>query len=133
MTDEKTTIANVRENGQSDYAATIEVSGYQLIGDEPANAGGGGVGPSPYDLLTAALAECTVMTVRWYALQQKWPLEKIEATVSHHKEGKQDIFQKQITLHGAQLTDIQKQKLTEIAGKCPVQRTLEGTPSITTI
>ncbi|WP_354491618.1 OsmC family protein [Mesorhizobium robiniae] len=48
--------------------------------------GGGRLGPSPFDLMTAALAECTAMTVRWFARQQDWPLEHVEVTVDHAKK-----------------------------------------------
>lgn len=124
--------AHVQETGKSAYAVTINISGHVLTGDEPVDAGGGNFGPAPYDLLTAALGECTAMTVRWYALQQKWPLEKAEVKITHHKEGRQDIFTKQVILHGDALSVEQRRKLIEIAAKCPVQRTLEGTPVIQT-
>lgn len=132
MAENKTISARVAETGESAYAVSIDVSGYHLKGDEPASAGGGGLGPAPYDTLLAALGECTAMTVRWYALQQKWPLEKVEVNLTHHKEGRQDIFEKAITLRGDALTIEQRTKLIEVAAKCPVQRTLEGTPIIHT-
>jgi len=72
------------------------------------------------------------MTVRWYAIQQKWLLDKVEGRLTHHKEGQQDVFSKAITLHGHVLTSDQRKKLIEIAAKCPVQHTLEGTPTIST-
>ena len=126
------TTAHIIETGASAYAVAIDVSGHALTGDEPADAGGKNLGPAPYDLLTAALGECTAMTVRWYALQQQWPVEKVQVTVLHHKDGKRDVFTKTLNITGSQLTDAQRQKLHEIAGKCPVQRTMEGTPVITT-
>jgi putative redox protein len=91
-----------------------------------------GLGPAPYDTLLAALGECTAITVRWYALRQNWPLEKIEVSLTYHKEGRQDIFEKAITLQGNALTVEQRAKLIDVAAKCPVQRTLEGTPIIHT-
>ena len=94
MADEKTITAKVTETGESAYAVDIEVSGYRLKGDEPVLSGGGGLGPSPYDTLLAALGECTAMTVRWYAKQQNWPLEKVSVVLTHHKEGRTDIFTK---------------------------------------
>jgi putative redox protein len=132
MTD-KIVTAQVSETGASAYAVDIEVSGHSLKGDEPVEVGGGNLGPAPYDMLTAALGECTAMTLRWYAIQQKWPLDKVEVKLTHHKEGKQDIFTKEITIHGDALSDDQRKKLIEIAAKCPVQRTLEGTPIIKTL
>lgn len=132
------TIADVSETGESAYAVRIEVSGHQLTGDEPVDFGGGNLGPNPYDLLVAALAECTAMTVRWYALQQKWPLQHVAVRIVHRKGGsdaaspRQDVFEKCVTLTAPGLDDAQRAKLIEVAAKCPVQRTLEGTPLITT-
>jgi putative redox protein len=124
--------AIIEENGQSGFSVSIDVSGFQLLGDEPVDMGGGNLGPSPYDFLLCALGECTAMTVRWYARQQKWPLDKVVVHISHYKENKTDVFEKIVTLFGDQLTAEQRQKLVDVAGKCPVQRTMEGTPIIKT-
>lgn len=124
--------AHVIENGESAFCVDIVVSGFPIKGDEPVDAGGGNLGPSPYDTLLAALGECTCMTVRWYARQQNWPLDKVEVNLTHHKEGRTDHFTKDIIIHGDALTTEQREKLVEIAAKCPVQRTLEGTPVIET-
>jgi putative redox protein len=132
MADTRTIHGHVAETGESTFAVNIEVSGHHLKGDEPVETGGANLGPSPYDVLLAALGECTAMTVRWYARQQQWSLDKVEVRLTHHKEGRQDIFTKSVSLSGDQLTEIQRAKLIEIAAKCPVQRTLEGTPSILT-
>lgn len=132
MAEKRTIHAHVKETGESAFAVDIDVSGHHFKGDEPVEDGGGNLGPSPYDTLLAALGECTAMTVRWYARQQQWPLDKVEVRLTHHKEGRQDVFVKSIMLHGNQLTEEQRAKLIEIAAKCPVQRTLEGTPSILT-
>jgi putative redox protein len=125
--------AHITETGESLFAVNINVSGFTIKGDEPLESGGKNLGPAPYDVLLAALSECTVMTVRWYAAQQKWPLEKVEAVLTHHKVGRTDHFTKTITLHGPDLTAEQREKLIDVSKKCPVQRTLEGTPVITTI
>jgi putative redox protein len=131
-------IAHVTENGASPFAVTITASGHTLMGDEPAYVGGADLGPAPYDLLTAALGECTAMTVRWYARQQKWPLEHVEVILTHRKGGegaaspRQDVFTKSIKLTGDALSSEQRAKLIDIAARCPVQRTLEGTPLIRT-
>jgi putative redox protein len=133
MTEAKEIRAHIEETGQSTFAVLINVSGHKFVGDEPEDAGGHNLGPAPYDTLLAALGECTAMTVRWYAQRQKWPLEKVEVNLTHHKDNKQDVFSKKIILHGDQLSDDQRKTLIEIAAKCPVQRTLEGTPIIKTI
>lgn len=101
-------------------------------------AGGGGLGPAPYELLSAALAECTAMTLRWFARQQAWPVESVEMIVNYSKAAPAggrapvEVFEKTITIHGSGLTHEQRARLLAVANKCPVQRTLESTPTITT-
>ena len=73
------------------------------------------------------------MTVRWYAIGQKWPLEKVEVKLTHQKIDKVDTFEKQVIVHGDQLTLEQRQKLVDVAAKCPVQRTLESDVVIRTM
>lgn len=126
------------ETGESAFAVRIEAAGHVLTGDEPVAAGGDGLGPSPFELLSAALAGCTAMTVRWYARQQGWPVEHVEVAVDHAKKqtvgapAPVDLFEKTVILRGPDLTDGQRARLIDIAAKCPVQRILEGSPSITT-
>lgn len=133
MSVDKTITAHIIETGESDFAVSIDVSGHKITGDEPKDAGGKDLGPAPYDLLTAALGECTAMTVRWYALREKWPLEKVEVKLTFQKIDKVGVFEKQVIVHGDKLTDDQRQKLIDVAAKCPVQRTLEGKVEIKTV
>ena len=104
MAEQKPITARIEETGASPFAVSIEVSGHRLTGDEPLEQDGGNMGPSPYDLLTAALGECTAMTVRWYARKNQWPLEKVEVRMVYRKEGKTDVFEKHVSLHGDSLT-----------------------------
>ncbi|MDD3370413.1 MAG: OsmC family protein [Alphaproteobacteria bacterium] len=130
--------AVTNENGESPYGVTISVSGHLIKGDEPVSAGGGNTGPAPYDLLAAALGECTCMTVRMYAEKQNWPLEEVEVIVEFHKERMEghrypvDVFEKRVLLRGPDLTAEQREKLLEISAKGPVHRTFENTPMIRT-
>jgi putative redox protein len=133
MASEAKTNAYVTETGESLYAVNITVSGHTLKGDEPVASGGGNLGPAPYDMLLAALGECTAMTVRWYAKQQNWPLERVEVKLTHQKLDKVDTFEKQVTVHGDALTPEQHKKLVDVAAKCPVQRTLESDVVIRTL
>ena len=130
---------HVSEIGDSAFAVRIETGGHSLIGDEPVEKGGADLGPAPYQMLAAALAECTAMTVRWYARQHDWPVDHVAVDVTHEKgtvegrPGNSDIFHKIVEIRGDALTDEQRSRLIDVAAKCPVHRTLESTPSITTV
>lgn len=127
--------AIVSENGKSVFAVDIEVSGFHLQGDEPdapQTPGGKNLAPAPYDYLTAALGECTVMTVRWYAQKQNWQVEKISAVVTYQKQNGKDVFEKTISIVAPSLSSEQISKLIEVAGKCPVQKTLTSEVTINT-
>jgi len=130
--------AKVADAQGSPMAVAIEVSGHHIFGDEPPAGGGRNLGPCPYDLLAAALGECTAMTVRWYANRENWPLEHVEVEVSHDKfipAGQShpvDRFRKRVAITGGQLTTEQIDKLHSVAERCPVQKTLESDISITT-
>lgn len=135
---EEVTAVRVVETGASDFAVSIEVGLHAFIGDEPARNGGRDLGPSPYQLLTAALGECTAMTVRWFAKQHGWPLDRVAVEVTHRKRapkdptGKADFFEKRVSLSGDRLTREQRDRLIAVAGRCPVHRTLEGGAVIAT-
>jgi uncharacterized OsmC-like protein len=133
----------VRETGHGRFQQEVIVGAHKLIADEPANVGGLGSGPGPYDLLLAALGTCTSMTLRLYADQKKIPLRRTEVRLKHSriyakdcaecetKEGMLDRIERIITLEG-DLTDGQRIKLMEIADKCPVHRTLTSEINIRT-
>jgi putative redox protein len=121
--------AHVVETHLSPFSVSMEVNGFRLTGDEPESMGGLNLAPNPYDYLLAALGECTAMTVRWYARQKNWPLEEVKVTLTYdklsdHPSGKSDIYHKVVILKGDALSPEQKQKLIEVAGKCPVHKTL---------
>ncbi|MCB4358165.1 OsmC family protein [Quatrionicoccus australiensis] len=117
----------VAENGQGRYQQEVRVGQHRLLADEPVSVGGGDAGPAPFDFLMAGLGACTSMTLRMYAERKELPLTGIKVTLSHEKievDGKpRDQIKREITLEG-ELSDTQRQRLLEIAGKCPVHRAL---------
>ena len=117
----------VEETGQGAFQAEVSAGGAHFFVDEPAEVGGMGSGPTPYDLLSAGLGACTAMTLRLYARAKSLPLDRVRVTVGHKKvrEMPTDRFVREIRLTGA-LSDDQKKRLLEIADKCPVHRTLHG-------
>ena len=130
--------------GRSDsFVQSIQVAGHTLTADEPVAAGGGDTGPSPYDLLVSALGACTSMTISLYARRKGWPLEAVTVRLHHAKvhaadcadcetkDGLVDRIHRDIELHGS-LSDEQRERLLEIANKCPVHRTLTSEIDIPT-
>ena len=117
---------------------------HHTLADEPVTYGGSDKGMTPYQFLSAGLAACTSMTVRMYARRKNWPLDSVFVDVTHNKVhaqdcdtcqttiGKVDIFTREIHLSGALNAD-QKQKLLEIADKCPVHRTFDSEIKVKTI
>ena len=132
MHDTPTTLT-VTENGSGRYQQTIAVGKLRLIADEPAAAGGGDAGPAPYELLLAALGACTSMTLRMYAERKQLPLARVHVALSHQKVDREgarvDHIERIITLDG-ELSDEHRQRLLEIANKCPVYRTLTSAIAI---
>lgn len=114
---------------------------HHAVADEPASYGGTDRGMSPYGFVSSGLGACTSMTIRMYARRKRWPLTGVTVDVCHNKvhaqdaglasEGKVDQFRRKIRLEGPLDAD-QKARLLEIADKCPVHRTLEGSAQITT-
>jgi len=111
--------------------------------DEPTRLGGKNAGPDPYEHLLAAVGTCTAMTVRMYAGRKKWPLDDVRVNLSHDREHmsdcencdatpqKLDVISRQLEFIG-DLTADQRTRLTEIADKCPVHKTLTGQLDIRT-
>lgn len=119
------------------FRTEIRAGIHSMVGDEPISFGGTNTGPTPYDFLLAGLGACTGMTLRMYADHKDLPLDETVVHLSHEKmhakdcdeceseDGKIDRIERTIEIHG-NLTDEQRDRMMEIADKCPVHRTLHG-------
>lgn len=126
----------VEEEGTR-YTQRIRAGRHPLVADEPADKGGADKGPNPYELLLSALGACTSITLRMYADLKKMPLRRVTIRLRHEKiaaedcpgcetkEGKVDRIEQEVTLDG-DLSAEQRARLMEIAGRCPVHKTLTG-------
>jgi len=133
----------VARGGGAGYRTEILAVGHSMVADEPEEAGGTGRGPSPYDFLLAGLGACTSITLRMYADRKQLPLEGIEVRLNHRKihadecstcetgSGYLDEIKRDIRLEGP-LEEKQRQRLVEIAKRCPVHRSLQGEVRIDT-
>jgi putative redox protein len=124
----------VEETGVGDFQVEVTVGGTHFLADEPVDVGGLGTGPTPYELLSAGLGACTAMTLRMYARHKGWPLRRVRVCVGHARDARQalpDAFVREIALEG-DLSAEQRARLIEMAGRCPVHRSLEHGARITT-
>jgi putative redox protein len=113
------------------FAQDIQVAGHRLRADEEPEKGGDNSGPAPHELLLAALGSCTAMTLKVYAERKGWPLRDVHVTLNGtHSDGGFTIA-RQLRIDG-DLDQEQRQRLIEIANKCPVHKTLAGEIAITT-
>ena len=122
--------------GAGTYRTEVSIDAHTIIADEPAGGGGANDGPTPYELLLAAIGSCTAMTVRMYATRKQWPLEAVTVRLRNERRHAADCadcetkrvgirrLEREIDFRG-DLTDEQRARLVEIADRCPVKQTVE--------
>ena len=141
---ETPTVTKVIVQSLPDYthAQLITAPGRAFVADEPAADGGADFGPTPYELLTAALGACTAMTLQIYARRKGIPLHEVAVEVEHArvhaadcedcaepKEGKIEVLRRRIVLRGP-LSEAQRDELLGVAARCPVHKTLKAAPEV---
>jgi putative redox protein len=127
--------ATADDSGHGGLQILIGAGPARFVADEPVENGGLNLGPTPHDLVGAALAACTSMTLRLYAKRKGWPLGAVHVAVSQRRDPQAtpaDRFTRVITLSGA-LDDEQRKRLIEIANMCPIHRLLTAGVAIETM
>ncbi|HEY4955989.1 MAG TPA: OsmC family protein [Gemmatimonadaceae bacterium] len=130
--------------GASGYRTELHARTHDMVADEPVSFGGSDLGPTPYELLLSSLGSCMAMTLRYYADRKGWPLESVHVALSAGRAHKQDCehcatervgishINRRIELSGP-LTAEQREKLLEIADRCPIKQTLERAIHVETV
>jgi len=133
----------VAKLGRNGYTTDIMAGRHGLMADESESLGGADFGPSPYEMLNAALGACTAMTLQMYARRKKWDLEEVKVHLSFDRSYQEDcehcdekdrrleVFDREIEIRGNLDAD-QVSRLLEIANRCPVHRTLEESAEVRT-
>jgi len=111
--------------GTTNYQTDIVAGQHRLTADEGPGLGGKDVGPGPYELLTSALAACTVITLRMYAERKQWPVTAVHADAHFVREGDKQHIGRVLTIEGP-VDDEQKKRMSDIAERTPVTMTLKG-------
>ncbi|HKW11133.1 MAG TPA: OsmC family protein [Gemmatimonadaceae bacterium] len=126
----------VARTAAGSYRTDLTVGPHTFTADEPLSVGGGNAGPTPYEYLLSALGACTAMTIHMYAARKTWPLDDVIVRLRGGRSHAADCencegppvgirrIERQIELSGS-LTDEQRQRLLEIADRCPVKQTFE--------
>jgi putative redox protein len=118
--------AKARRNGGK-FQHDIAIREHEIHADEPEQNGGDDAAPSPQELLAASLASCTAITVEMYAKRKGWEIGDVSVDVDYEpaQRGSPTKFKMVLNLP-KELPEEQRERLTQIAAKCPVHRTLEG-------
>jgi putative redox protein len=117
--------------GTIDYATTVTAGHHKLTADEMPALGGQDAGPGPYELLSAALGACTVITLRMYAKRKEWHVTGVQADIHFGRDGKDEIIERVLHIEG-RLDDEQRARMADIAERTPVTLTLKRSLEIRT-
>ena len=116
-----------RQSGNKSLCHDVEIRGHRLTTDEPKDHGGRNNGPTPEELLAASLASCTATTIEMYAIRKQWAVGEVRVDVDYEPAQRGSPTRFQMTVHlPKELAEEHRQRLLQVAAKCPVHRTLEG-------
>ena len=130
-------------NAGDGFTTEMKTGNHHITADEPESYGGNDFGPSPYELVSAGLSACTAMTIQMYAKRKEWKIDNVEVHTNYSKShaedcencesdaAKIDTFERKIKLTG-NLDEKQKERILQIADKCPVHKTLHSETQVIT-
>jgi putative redox protein len=118
--------------GTQNFPTRLKAGAHALLADEAPGKGGGDLGPAPHEILCAALAACTAITLRMYALHKEWPLEALHTDIDLQITPEGRRITRRLRLEGP-LSDAQRLRLADIAERTPVTLTLKQGAAITTV
>ena len=121
----------VSQFGQDPLQQKLTAGDLHFLSDAEVSKGGSGTGPSPHEYLGAALAACTSMTLKMYAGRKEMKLDNAIVTVDIERHDDVETFSREIQLEG-NLSAEEKERLLEIANKCPIHKALAGQIQIKT-
>lgn len=118
--------------GPQAFATLVTARSHSLTADEPGELGGKDTGPTPYELLLSAVGSCKAITAKMYAQRKGWDLQTVKIELTHERpegRGGPERITASFVFEG-DLTDEQRERLLQIAEKCPVQKTITGELSV---
>ncbi len=123
----------IEDTGLGLFQVRVRAQGTSFFSDEPISSGGLASGPGPFDLLSAALGACTVMTVKFYAQRKLIAVSHMQVMIAHQRdpESQRDVFERSIFIDGT-VTEEEMKLLLAAADRCPVSRTLSAGSDIVT-
>ena len=123
----KASARRVVVSGNGSLQHDVEIRGHRLTTDETKDHGGRNEGPNPQELLAASLASCTASTIELYAMRKDWEVGEVRVDVDYEPAQRGSMTRFNMVVHlPKELPDDQRERLLQVAARCPVHRTLEG-------
>ncbi|MBC7466012.1 MAG: OsmC family protein [Bdellovibrio sp.] len=116
---------------QDALVADLNIRTHKLVSGLTATNGGNDEGPNPHEMVEAALAACTILTVQMYANHKGMKLESTDVAVKITSEGADSVFSLEVSFRG-DLTPEERERLGQIAQRCPIHKLLVSNIKIET-